>query len=147
MQNSNQHSKNHTQMQTLYHREWTKCLYQPSATLLSKQVVRFLEDDDRWWWKWWWFPVCERLFTKVIESKFRQDRPLGCFLEQLLKNQSSKHRRSRVSPDRPSPMWPGRQAMWSDCLNTISIPYHVPQEGRGFHRKGKCGGFSSLNDK
>jgi hypothetical protein len=43
MQNSNQHSKNHTQMQTLYHRQ-----YQPSVILLSKQVVRFLEDDDRW---------------------------------------------------------------------------------------------------
>jgi hypothetical protein len=60
-------------------------------------------------------------------------------------NEKSKltNRRSWVSLGHPPSMRPGRQAVWSDCLFTIAIPYHVPW-GEGCHRKGR-GGFSGLN--
>ncbi len=82
------------------------------------------------------------------QSKSRQNRPHGCLSEQLLKNQSSKHRRSWESLDRPLVTWPGRQVIRSDCLITISIPYQVLRGGGGgLPQKGRGGGFPCLNTK
>jgi hypothetical protein len=44
---------------------------------------------------------------------------------------------SKVSFDRPPPTRPGRQAIWSNCIITVSLPYNVPWGGGG--PKGKEG--------
>jgi hypothetical protein len=78
-----------------------------------------------------------------IQIQAKQDRPFGCFSEQLLKNLKLKIRPSWVLLDCPGPTRPGRQAIGSDFLITISIPHHIP--GGGVPQKG--GGFSGSNEK
>ncbi len=80
-------------------------------------------------------------------SKTRQNWPLGCFAEKLLKNQSSKiYRHSQVSLDRCLSTRPGRQAIQSNCFITISIHYHIPRgggKGRGVATE-RCGRGSQV---
>jgi hypothetical protein len=67
-------------------------------------------------------------------------------LRTVIDESKLKNRSSCVLLDHPLPMRPGRQAIWSDCLTTISIPYHVPG-GRGVATEKGRGGFSGKNDK
>ncbi len=78
------------------------------------------------------------------QSKSRQNQRL--LLKTVTEESKLTNRHSLVPLDRTLPTRPGRQAIRSDCLITISIPYHVAKGG-GCHRKRGGGGFSGSNYK
>ncbi len=97
--------------------------------------------------KWWWFRFHEYLFTKAnANPKTRQNRLLGCFPEQLLKNQSSKidilrYRLTVVCPHSQVDKRYGQ-------IVSSAFPYTMSRGrgGRGCQRK-MGEGFSGLNTK
>jgi hypothetical protein len=66
------------------------------------------------------------IHKRECPSKSRQNRPIGCLSQELLKNKCSKHRRIAWPSFRPHGQVDSGQIVWSSC---ISIPYHSPLGG------------------
>ncbi len=130
----------------------TMALWSSKTTYFHSRVETSGEITQRWWTvgddrcrKGGRVRVHEHLFTKQMPIQIQAKQTPRLLLRTITETLKLKNRRSCVPPDHLLYTRPGKQAISSDCLITISIPYLV-RGGGGCHRKGG-GRFSGPNDK
>ncbi len=81
--------------------------------------------------------VHEHIFNSECQN------PRQNLFRTITEDSKAKKRHSWILLDRPPPIRPGGQAIWSDCLITIPIPALLTLAGGGGGAIRKGGGFSS----